>query len=110
MSPRSLADSQRPFVWIRSRISPLESAFPQGFRESSIGMWPYGDCPLEIRSAPITPEYPTSITLRGASTLIPIRKPSRKTVAAASSQTGQMGRNALPVDFREPIQMSRPTR
>ena len=28
MSPRGLADSQRPFVWIRSRISPSASAGP----------------------------------------------------------------------------------
>ena len=55
MSPRSFAVSQRPFAWIRSRISPAASAGPQGLRESSTGMCPYGEEPWTIRSAPITP-------------------------------------------------------
>ena len=49
------------------------------------------------------------MTACGASTLIPIRKPTRNTVAAASSQTGQTGRNALPAARREPIQIRRPS-
>ena len=44
MSPRSFEDSHRPFVWIRSRISPSESAGPQAFSESCTGMCPYGIC------------------------------------------------------------------
>ena len=40
VSPRGFADSQRPFVWIRSRISPASSAGPHGFRLSSTGMFP----------------------------------------------------------------------
>ena len=51
----AFADSQRPFVWMRSRISPSASAGPHGFRSSSTGKWPYGASPWTIRSAPITP-------------------------------------------------------
>jgi hypothetical protein len=42
-----------------------------------------------MRSAPITPAKPTSITVRWLSTFSPTRKPTRKSVAAASAQTGQ---------------------
>ena len=38
--------SQRPFVWMRSRISPSASAAPHAFRSSSTGMCPYGDSPV----------------------------------------------------------------
>ena len=55
VSPCGFADSQRPLVWIRSRISPSASAGPQALSEPSIGKWPYGDWPALIRSAPITP-------------------------------------------------------
>ena len=56
VSPRGFADSQRPFVWMRSRVSPFASAGPHAFRSSSTGMWPYGHSPFTIRCAPITPE------------------------------------------------------
>ena len=56
MSPRSFADSQRPLVWMRSRVSPSESEGPHGFRDPYFGMCPYGISPCTIRSAPITPE------------------------------------------------------
>jgi len=56
VSPRGFAVSQRPFVWMRSRTSPLESAGPHVGRLSSTGKCPYGDWPCMIRSAPITPE------------------------------------------------------
>ena len=57
VSPSGLADSQRPFVWIRSRISPEASAGPHAFRSSSTGKLPHGASPSwTIRSAPITPE------------------------------------------------------
>ena len=56
VSPCGLADSQRPFVWIRSRISPELSAGPQAFRLSSMGKLPQGASVWTIRSAPMTPE------------------------------------------------------
>src|ERR687884_1684091 len=40
VSACGFADSQRPFVWIRSRISPLPSAGPQGFRLPPFGEGP----------------------------------------------------------------------
>ena len=64
MSPRGFADSQRPLDWIRSRISPSDPAGPHGVRASVTGIAPYGARPSRIRSAPITPAYPTSITVR----------------------------------------------
>ena len=42
VSPLGFADSQRPFVWIRSRISPAASAGPHAFRLPSIGKFPHG--------------------------------------------------------------------
>ena len=87
MSPNGLAASQRPFVWIRLRISPSASAGPQAFRFPSIGMCPYGISPWTIRSAPITPARPTSITF-DASAFRPMRKPIRKTVAPRSTHAG----------------------
>src|SRR5215218_7247187 len=62
VSPRSFADSQRPFVWIRSRTSPSASAGPHFGRSPSTGKCLYGLSPWLMRSAPITPAYPTSIT------------------------------------------------
>ena len=110
MSPRGFAASQRPLVWIRSRISPSASAVPQAFRFPSSGMCPYGISPWTIRSAPTTPAKPTSITLRWASTLSPTRKPARKTQAAASSHTGQTGADVRGGRSRLAIQMQRPSR
>ena len=69
----ALSISAVVWVWIRSRISPEASAGPHAFRSSSIGMWPYGASPCAIRSAPITPAKPTSITL-DASMFRPTRK------------------------------------
>jgi hypothetical protein len=63
VSPRSLDDSHRPFVCTRLRISPSASAGPQAGRSSCTGKFPYGDWPFAIRCAPITPAYPTSMTL-----------------------------------------------
>ena len=110
MSPRGLEASQRPFVWIRSRISPSASAGPHGFWLSWIGMCPYGISPFAIRCAPTTPAKPTSITLRWASTFSPTRKPPRKTAAPASSQIGQTGGEARGGRFRRAIQTQRPSR
>ena len=56
VSPCGFADSQRPFVWMRSRISPEASAGPHAFRLPSIGKLPHGASPFTMRSAPITPE------------------------------------------------------
>ena len=42
MSPRGFEASQRPLVWIRSRISPSASAVPHGFWLSWIGHVPVG--------------------------------------------------------------------
>jgi hypothetical protein len=56
VSPCGFADSQRPFVWIRSRISPESSAGPHAFRLSSMGKCPQGASPWTMRSAPTTPE------------------------------------------------------
>ena len=108
--PRGFDASQRPLVWIRSRISPSASAMPHGCRSSCTGMWPYGISPFAIRFAPTTPAKPTSITLRCASTLSPTRNPARKTAAAASSQTGQTGRPARGGRSRRAIQTQRPSR
>jgi len=106
VSPRSFADSQRPFVWMRSRISPSWFAGPQAFRSSSIGMCPYGIWwSWTIRSAPTTPAKPTSITFE-VSMFRPTRKPIRKTVAPTSIQVGQTGRVGLPRP-RNPIQAVR---
>ena len=58
-------------------------------RPPSTGIVPYGARPSRIRSAPITPAYPTSMTVRGCSMSSPTRKPTRKSVTAARSQTGQ---------------------
>src|SRR5918911_4382480 len=56
VSACGFADSQRPFVWMRLRISPFASAGPHGFRLSSTGKWLYGALPSwTIRSAPIGP-------------------------------------------------------
>jgi len=38
VSPRGFEDSQRPFSWIRSRISPSASAGPHAGRVSWTGM------------------------------------------------------------------------
>ena len=92
VSPRSIAASQRPFVWMRSRTCPSESFGPHGSRSPRCGMFPYGASPSRIRLAPTTPASPTSITPRGVSRLSPTRKPSRKTAAAASTQVGQTER------------------
>ena len=110
MSPRGFEASQRPLVWIRSRISPSASAVPHGFRFPCSGMCPYGISPFAIRWAPTTPANPTSITLRCASTLSPTRKPARKTQAAASSHTGQTGADARGGRSRRAIQTQRPSR
>ena len=109
MSPDGLAASQRPFVWMRSRISPLRSAGPQGFRSSSIGKLPYGDWPVEIRWAPIGPANPASITFESR-TFSPILKPPRNTVAAASTQIGQTGREVGGGRSRIPIHSVRASR
>src|SRR5256714_2334098 len=104
-----LADSQRPFVWMRLRISPLASAAPHGFRLSSTGKWLYGALPSwTIRSAPIGPAYPTSITFE-ASMFIPTLNPARKTVAATSTQTGQNDLVGVPRPWI-PIHTVRPSR
>ena len=47
VSPTGFALSQRPFVWIRLRISPEASAVPHGFSplplgRVSIGKFPHG--------------------------------------------------------------------
>ena len=47
VSPCGFADSQRPFVWMRSRISPAASAGPHAFRSPSTGKLPYGACPCD---------------------------------------------------------------
>ena len=94
MSPRSMAASQRPFVWMRSRMKPSASAGPQGSSSPRCGMFPYGASPSRMRLAPTTPARPTSITPRGASTFSPTRNPSRNTAAAASTQVGQTNRSA----------------
>ena len=105
MSPRGFDASQRPFVWIRSRISPSASAVPARLQVAP--------APACARTASrrsrsggrrSTPAKPTSITLRGASTFSPTRKPARKTAAPASSQTGQSGRRRArrPVAARDP--------
>src|SRR5918996_972528 len=94
VSPRSFEDSQRPFVWIRSRISPSRSAGPHGSRSSCTGKFPYGASPLTMRCAPITPAYPTSITFE-VSTFTPSLKRARNTAAATSTQTGHTGRDAV---------------
>src|SRR4051812_1964771 len=73
---------------MRSRTSPELSAGPHLGRGSSRGKFPYGLWPVAIRSAPITPEYPTSITFEDRQ-FNPTRKPARKTVADASTHTGQ---------------------
>ena len=54
----SVGASQRPFVWMWSRIAPsrVGGAARRGRRSS--GMWPYGAWPSRIRSAPITPARP----------------------------------------------------
>src|ERR687887_1634424 len=46
VSACGFADSHRPFVWIRLRISPSWSAGPHGFKLSSTGKCPYGDWPF----------------------------------------------------------------
>ena len=62
VSPSGLALSQRPFVWIHSRISPESSAVPQALSDLpfgaflSTGKLPHGASPWTIRSAPMTPE------------------------------------------------------
>ncbi len=57
VSPCGFADSQRPFVWTWSRISPDASAGPQAGSVPSIGKWPHGAWPSDtMRSAPMTPE------------------------------------------------------
>jgi hypothetical protein len=55
VSPNSFDASQRPFSWIRSRISPSWSAGPHALRSPCLGKCFYGACPWRIRSAPITP-------------------------------------------------------
>ena len=90
MSPSGFAVSHLPFVWMRSRTSPSLSAGPHFGCVSSTGKCPYGLWPCTIRSAPMIPEYPTSITFE-ARALRPIRNPATKTVAAASTHTGQTG-------------------
>ncbi len=45
VSPSGFADSQRPFVWMRLRISPELSAGPQAGRLSSTGKFPHGAWP-----------------------------------------------------------------
>ena len=101
VSPSASAASQRPFVWIRSRISPVASAGPHAGRSPSIGKLPYGLWPWAIRSAPITPERPTSITFESV-TLSPIRNPSRKTVGPDQHPDGPDGRAA-----RRPVAQAR---
>ena len=49
VSPCGLADSQRPFAWMRSRISPDASAGPHAFSLSSTGKCPHGAWPCTIR-------------------------------------------------------------
>ena len=112
VSPFGFADSQRPFVWIRSRTSPSRSASAPGQfgREPSTGKWPYGDWPLTMRCAPIGPAYPTSITFECPQTFSPTLKPPRKTVAAASTQTGHSGREVGGGRSRMPIQTVRASR
>ena len=46
VSPCGFADSQRPFVWMRSRISPELSAGPHAWRLPSTGKLPHGAWPL----------------------------------------------------------------
>ena len=104
-----MAASQRPFVWIRSRMKPSVSGGPHGSSSPRCGMFPYGACPSRIRSAPTTPARPTSITPRGVSTLSPIRKPRRNTAAAARTQTGQSGLSAAS-RFRAATQTLRASR
>jgi hypothetical protein len=62
VSPSGLALSQRPFVWIQSRVSPEASPGPHALSYLpfwpvfSTGKFPPGACPFTIRSPPITPE------------------------------------------------------
>src|SRR5215471_14287944 len=113
VSPSGFALSQRPFVWIQLRISPEASAGPQALSAFpfgvvfSTGKLPHGAVPLTIRSAPMTPEYPTSMTFE-RSTLRPTRKPARKIVAPSRTQTGHRGAPGVP-RLRTPIHVERRT-
>ena len=93
VSPRSIAASQRPFVWMWSRTSPSVSAGPQGSRSPRSGHVPVRRLPVEDPARAHDPARPTSMTPRGGSRLRPTRKPSRNTAATASAHVGQTGRS-----------------
>jgi hypothetical protein len=95
---------------MRSRISPSLAAGPQGL-PASTGIAPYGARPSMIRSAPITPAYPTSITVRAFWTSSPARKPTRKRLVATSAHTGQRSTGSRGRALRrKPIQAVRARR
>ena len=94
VSPFGFADSQRPFVWIRSRTSPSRSASAPALRPRVL------DREVAVRRLAVrrsagrrSARVADVDHVRVAPTLSPTWKPPRKTVAAASSQTGQSGRD-----------------
>ena len=110
MSPRGLDRSQRPFVWIRSRISPSASAVPQGVRSSSTGMWPYGICAVRD---PLRADHAREADVDDAPLRLHVEahaEADRKIAAPASSHTGQTGREARGGRSRRAIQTQRASR
>ena len=90
MSPCWFAVSQRPFAWMRSGISPAESAGPHGLRLSSTGKCPTAPA----RSDPVGADdagVPDVDHIR-ACTLSPTRKPTRNTAVASRTHAGHRGR------------------
>ena len=89
VSPCSSADSQRPFVWIRSRICrrgrPGRTAW-----STSRGKWPYGVSPT--RSAARRSRPRSRRRSRSSPDVEPDPEAGEKTVAAANTHTGQTGR------------------